>query len=310
MNGSALTMRSMHAVALVAVLAVAACGGGGDGGTSADAGASGSPTVTSASAGPAKYGQKVVLTVNGSQLDAGRLAVSASGCSAVTLSTVAPLVSSATAAYYECAVTAVGAGQFVVTRASDGAALATTPFTTPTPQVTMTVSNGVGVNGTIVFTLAPDKTPITVGNFLAYVNAGFYNGTVFHRVAPGFVIQGGGYVAPVTTDTPTTKPTVAPIALEVGKGLSNSQWTIAMARTSVPNSATSQFFINLVDNSAALDPGPLNGAGYAVFGAVAGSTAAVAAIVASPCTSIPLFLPTGECTPSPNVVITSAVQTQ
>ena len=143
-------------------------------------------------------------------------------------------------------VSAVGAGQFVVTRASDGAALTTTPFTALVPQVTMSVSNGAGVNGTVVVTLAPDKTPITVGNFLSYVNAGFYDGTVIHRVSPGFVIQGGGYVAPVSTDTPTAKPTSPPIGLEVNKGLSNAQWTIAMARTSDPASATSQFFINLV----------------------------------------------------------------
>ncbi|MBC8058617.1 MAG: peptidylprolyl isomerase, partial [Rhizobiales bacterium] len=118
----------------------------------------------------------------------------------------------------------------------------------------MTLSNGAAVTGTIVVTLAPDKTPITVDNFLAYVNSGFYNGTVIHRVSPGFVIQGGGYAAPIDTTTPTPKTANAAIALEVGKGLSNTQWTIAMARSSDPASATSQFYVNLVDNSSSLDP--------------------------------------------------------
>jgi cyclophilin family peptidyl-prolyl cis-trans isomerase len=129
-------------------------------------------------------------------------------------------------------------------------------------------------------------------------------------VAPGFVIQGGGYASPVDNNAVTPKATNAPIALEVGKGLSNTQWSIAMARTSAPASATSQFFINLVDNSASLDPGAVNGAGYAVFGNVAASSAIVSSIAGAPCTAIPFFLPSGECTPSPNVVITSAVQSR
>ena len=98
----------------------------------------------------------------------------------------------------------------------------------------------------------------------------------------------------------------APITLEVGKGLSNVQWSVAMARTSVANSATSQFFINLVDNSAFLDPSSFS-AGYAVFGSVTAGTAVAAAIVGAPCAAIPNF---SECAPNPNVVITSAVQTQ
>lgn len=316
MNGLIWMGRAMRTLALGAVGAVAitACGGGGDGGGGTGTG----PTVSSASAGTAKYGQKVVLTVTGSGLDSG-LAVSATGCSAVTISTAAPRVSSATTAYYECVVSAVGTGQFVVSRANDGAALKTASFTAQMPLVTMTVSNRAGVNGTIVVTLAPDKTPVTVDNFLAYVNAGFYDGTVIHRVVPGFVIQGGRYVAPLTTDTPTAKPTSAPIPLEVNKGLSNTQWTIAMFRScGSVDSATTQFFINLVDNSGNLDPSPLpssctgkvDTAGFAVFGLVTGGFSTVTDIVGAPCTAIPFVSEPGECTPSPNVVITSAVQTQ
>jgi len=289
-------------LSMACVLGLVACGGGGG---TADGGSGTPPSVTSAVAGSAKYGQKLALTVAGSNLDQG-LSVSATGCQEVTRDAAG---SSAATARYQCTVFAMGAGQFVVTRTSDGATLATAPFNVPAPQVTLTVSNGAAVGGTVVLTLAPDKAPITVDNFLAYVNSGFYDGTVIHRVSPGFVIQGGGYTAPLDASTQTIKPaTRAPIALEVGKGLSNAQWTIAMARTADPASATSQFFINLVDNSGSLDPGL--SAGYAVFGSVTSGTGNVSGIAAAPCTAIPLFLPSGECTPSPNVLVTSAVQSQ
>ena len=100
------------------------------------------------------------------------------------------------------------------------------------------------------------------------------------------------------------------LRIEVGKGLSNAKWTIAMARTSDPNSATSQFFINLADNSGSLDPSPVFGPGYAVFGSVARGTATIDAMIAAPCSPIPLFLPSGECTPLPNLVVTSALQSK
>lgn len=296
--------------ALVSATVLVACGGGGGGDSAAAApGAAVAPSVSSVSVGAAKYAQKLLLTINGSNLDRD-LAVSATGCQGVALSMAAPKVSSATTAYYQCAVSAVGAGQFTITQVSNGAALAKQPFTVAVPQVTLTVNNGAGVGGTMVVTLAPDKAPLTVDNFLGYVNSSFYDGTVFHRVSPGFVVQGGGYVAPVNSNTPTLKPTAAPIALEVNKGLSNTQWTIAMARSSEPASATSQFYVNLGDNSGALDPSPVNGAGYAVFGTITSGTATVTGIVGAPCTAIAFFLPTGECTPTPNMVITSAVQTQ
>jgi len=195
-----------------------------------------------------------------------------------------------------------------------GGSAAPAPAPAPAPQVTMMVSNGAGVNGTIVITLAADKAPITVKNFLAYVNAGFYNGTVIHRVVPNFVVQGGGYAGPVDASTAPAaiKATNAPIKLEAGVGLSNTQWTIAMARTSVADSATSQFFINLVDNSAILDANATSAPpkpGYAVFGSVSAGTDIVAAAVAAPCTATQLVGP-GECTPIPNVVVTSAVQSR
>lgn len=118
--------------------------------------------------------------------------------------------------------------------------------------------------GTIEFKLFPDKAPTTVNNFLKYVKSGFYDGTIFHRVVKGFVIQGGGY-----TDHYQAKPTLPPIPNEANNGLENDAGTLAMARTYDPNSATSQFFIN-VDRNLFLNyykPVP-DYYGYCVFGKV------------------------------------------
>jgi cyclophilin family peptidyl-prolyl cis-trans isomerase len=115
--------------------------------------------------------------------------------------------------------------------------------------------------GTIVFELDTARAPLTVASFLAYVKAGHYNGTIFHRVVPGFVIQGGGY-----TVKNEEKPTAAPVVNESGNGLSNRHGTLALARTGDPHSGTSQFYINVADN-VALDPQPSRW-GYAVFGRV------------------------------------------
>jgi cyclophilin family peptidyl-prolyl cis-trans isomerase len=118
--------------------------------------------------------------------------------------------------------------------------------------------------GTIVIELYADKAPKTVENFLRYVNDGFYKGTIFHRVIPGFMIQGGGF-----TQDYKQKPTREPVANEAANGLRNTAGTLAMARTQDPHSATAQFFINVVDN-AFLDykaPNP-RGYGYCVFGKV------------------------------------------
>ena len=127
------------------------------------------------------------------------------------------------------------------------------------PVVTLTTSLGV-----IELELDPEKAPLTVKNYLEYVDAGFFDGTVFHRVIPGFMIQGGGF-----TPDFTQKPTRAQIKNEAGNGLKNARGTVAMARTNVVDSATAQFFINLKDNDflnhSSPDP---RGFGYAVFGHV------------------------------------------
>jgi peptidyl-prolyl cis-trans isomerase A (cyclophilin A) len=113
--------------------------------------------------------------------------------------------------------------------------------------------------GDIVVELDAAKAPKSVANFVQYVKAGHYTNTVFHRVIDSFMVQGGGMTADLAE-----KPTRAPIALEAGNGLSNLRGTLAMARTGVPDSATAQFFINVVDNPR-LDSA---GGGYAVFGKV------------------------------------------
>ncbi len=116
--------------------------------------------------------------------------------------------------------------------------------------------------GDFVLELQPDKAPKTADNFLRYVADKHYDGTVFHRVIDGFMVQGGGFTANMTQ-----KPTRSPIALEASNGLKNDRGTIAMARTGNPNSATSQFFINVANNDGLNAPQP-DGYGYAVFGKV------------------------------------------
>ena len=116
--------------------------------------------------------------------------------------------------------------------------------------------------GNIVIETYPEKAPITVKNFESYVNKGFYNGTIFHRVIDGFMIQGGGF-----TKDMSQKKTDAPIKNEADNGLKNLKYSIAMARTQDPDSASSQFFINVNDNNFLDFPGQ-DGAGYCVFGKV------------------------------------------
>ncbi len=117
--------------------------------------------------------------------------------------------------------------------------------------------------GNFIIELNPDKAPVSCENFLSYVTEGFYDGIIFHRVIPGFVVQGGGFDANMVQ-----KDTKSPIINEAQNGLSNIRGSISYARTSDPNSATSQFFINVVDNSGKLDPEMYDPNGYAVFGEV------------------------------------------
>ncbi len=127
----------------------------------------------------------------------------------------------------------------------------------PAPKVKLATSMG-----DIVVELNTDKAPKSVANFLQYVREKHYDGTIFHRVIDGFMIQGGGFTADMVQ-----KPMRAPIPLEAANGLKNDKYTLAMARTSAPDSATAQFFINVKDNAMLNAPQP-DGHGYAVFGKV------------------------------------------
>jgi peptidyl-prolyl cis-trans isomerase B (cyclophilin B) len=128
--------------------------------------------------------------------------------------------------------------------------------------------------GTITLELDDQKAPVTVKNFLEYVNSGFYNNTIFHRVIDNFMIQGGGFEPGMKQ-----KPTRAPIQNEAANGLTNDEYTIAMARTSDPQSATAQFFINVKNNSFLNYTAPtVQGYGYCVFGKVVDGKEVVDAI--------------------------------
>ncbi|CAG0933235.1 Peptidyl-prolyl cis-trans isomerase A [Rhodocyclaceae bacterium] len=150
--------------------------------------------------------------------------------------------------------------------------------------------------GAVKIELYPDKAPASVKNFLEYANSGFYNGTIFHRVIPGFMIQGGGF----TTDR-KQKETRAPIRNEAANGLRNDRGTIAMARTANPDSATAQFFINVVNNDGLNRPNP-DGHGYAVFGRVVEGMDVVDKIAATPTQRLNMLFANLPVTP---VVITS-----
>jgi peptidyl-prolyl cis-trans isomerase B (cyclophilin B) len=153
--------------------------------------------------------------------------------------------------------------------------------------------------GLIVIELNFDKAPVTAANFLSYVEDGFYDGTIFHRVMPGFMIQGGGLTAKMIE-----KKTRAPIKNEAGNRLPNDKYTVAMARTSDPHSATAQFFINTKDNGFLNHKAPSgNGWGYCVFGKVIGGKSVVDSIEKTPTGTVGPY----ENVPEEPVVVEKAV---
>ncbi len=156
--------------------------------------------------------------------------------------------------------------------------------------------------GDIVIELYPEQAPLTVENFLAYVNDGFYNGTIFHRVINNFMIQGGGYTKEFYEDQNKTKITRKPVKNESDNGLSNAVGTLAMARTSDPDSATAQFFINVKDNSY-LD-GAEGRPGYTVFGKVIEGMDVVSKIATAPTRKLG---PTPDVPEEPKVMLKVSV---
>ena len=248
------------------------------------------PTAITA-AGALAYGRTATFTLTGSNLSPSNLSVAIANCTGLALAAGG----SATARTVTCKPSATGA-LTVQARSLAGSVLLSTGFTVPEPQVTVATSQG-----TVVLELNPAQAPVTVNNFLAYVNDGFYASTLFHRVISGFMIQGGGFTSGMAARTPTYPA----IVLESTNGLSNLRGTVAMARTSVANSATSQFFINHVDNlflnySSSASPG------YAVFGRVVSGMDVVDRITTLPTRTVGAF----QDVPQTDVTILSAQQTR
>ena len=283
-----LTSVSRFAGALALVALLGACGGSDNGGV----------FVNTMAATPTSYSRNMVVTLSGTGLDKGVKVTVDKGCGEVTEVAGGDSLTRR----FSCQVKSLGT---LVARAytASGLELARVQVTVPEPEVTFTI-NGVGTSlGTVVVKLDPVKAPLSVDNFLAYVNAGFYRNVIFHRVVKDFVIQAGGYTA-----GPTLKAATNPaIALESNNGLLNTRGTIAMARTSDPNSATSQFYINTVDNPS-LDFKSATEPGYAVFGTVVTGLDVVDQIAAVPVT---FNLAQGLThLPTTNVVILLASQTK
>ena len=246
-----------------------ACGGGSGTATppapvSAPAASTTVSAVTSVS--PLSYGKLASIDVAGVNLNLG-ITVTAPGCTGL----VEAADSSTTLRRYTCTVT-VATALPVEVKSGGGVSLLTASIPVPDPQVTLVTSLG-----TVVLELNPAKAPLSVNNFLKYTGDGFYANLLFHRVIPNFVIQAGGF-----TSGPVSKAaTYSPIRLESNIGLSNVRGSLAMARTQVADSATSEFYINTVNN-AALDYVSASQPGYAVFGKVVDGLPVVDAIAAVP----------------------------
>ena len=246
---------------LGSVSMLAACGGG----------SSFEPQVNAVRAVVLQYGNQATIYVGGLHLRADMVADFGSGCTAPRFASS----STTELAILNCTVVTVGDLPFTL-RTVSGDTLVQTSFTVPKPQVLLGTAQGA-----MTFELDPIAAPKSVDNFLAYVAAGFYKDTLFHRVIPGFVIQAGGFTSGMV---PKTELNPA-IVLESDNGLNNLRGTLAMARTSAPDSATSQFFINLVDNTQ-LDYQSEASPGYAVFGTVISGMELVDAIAAEPTTTV------------------------
>ena len=271
------------AAALLLPALLASCGGGGSGDD---------PSIAVITANPTAYGRAMTITVAGSGLSKGIL-LTIGGCDGLAKVAGGNDVQQ----QYSCRVSAVGALRPTVTNAV-GQELASLGVLIPPPQVTVVTSLG-----SFIVQLDPDKAPKTVNNFLNYVNGAFYNSTIFHRVIDKFVIQAGGF----TTGPKRKTPTLTAVPLESNNGLLNLRGTIAMARLEAPNSAQSEFYINVADNPK-LDYASATSPGYAVFGALVSGLDTVDAIKVVPTHK---DTTTGlEDVPDADVTILSAFQNQ
>jgi len=225
------------------------------------------PVITAVKAQSLSYGRTATIYLGGKDLRSSLVVESGGGCTSPSFGSS----SSTDTLVLNCLVTVVGDLPLTI-KSATGEVIYTTTLSVPKPQVSIITNKG-------SFTLELDlaTAPISVKNFLSYVRGGYYSNTLFHRVIPGFVAQAGGY----TTGLVRKPGQLDPIELESNKGLSNARATVAMARTNVFNSATSEFYVNLVDNTF-LDYKNAANPGYAVFGTVVQGMDVVDAIAAVP----------------------------
>jgi cyclophilin family peptidyl-prolyl cis-trans isomerase len=272
------------------ILAISACGSG--------SGSSPAAVSEVTAVNPA-VGKVTTFNILGANLPAS-IAATTTGCSNVAVISS----TSATSRQFTC----TPDGTSVAVSIDYGS---TSPYKTslavPLPQVTFVTSVG-----TVVVELYPDKAPVTVKNFLNYVASGFYSNTIFHRVVPGFVTQGGGFVSdPVNTIQQKANST-APIILESKNGLSNLKYTLAMARLGQPDTATSQFYFNAVNNTS-LDNTSTTAVpnGYAVFGKAISGMAVLDSMNAVANASLTSGAYSGYTNvPTTALVLQSAIRTQ
>lgn len=272
----------MSACASLALLS--GCGGGSSSNSTP-------ASVTKVTTDQVVYRKVTNFTITGQNLDKG---YNASIPACLTITELPG--GSSTQRILSCKIVGVGTSNYTIT-AGSGLTLYNGMITVPLaaqPQVTMTTSMG-----TMVVELNPAKAPISVDNFLQYVENGFYPNKIFHRVIKGQIIQGGGFTSDLQQPT-----TLSPIRLETPNGLSNLRGTIAMARTSVADSATAQFYMNVADNTGF--DATTAGTGYAVFGKIVTGLDIMDKINAVPTTTA------GGMTDVPvtPVLINSMVQTQ
>jgi cyclophilin family peptidyl-prolyl cis-trans isomerase len=225
------------------------------------------PVVTGVKVQSAQYGKTATIYLGGKDLRSNLKVDTAGTCTNPTFASN----SNTDTLVLNCMVVKTGDYSFVV-QTVEGVAIFSTTLNVPLPQVALITGKG-----SMTLELDPTLAPISTNNFLSYVNKGFYRNTLFHRIIPNFVIQGGGYTAGILKKTEQS----APIELESNKGLSNVRGSFAMARTNLPNSATSEFYINLVDNLS-LDYKNAANPGYAVFGKVIQGMDVADAIAAEP----------------------------
>jgi len=225
------------------------------------------PVITAVKAQSLSYGRTATIYLGGKDLRSSLVVESGGGCTSPSFGSS----SSTDTLVLNCLVTVVGDLPLTI-KSATGEVIYTTTLSVPKPQVSIITNKG-------SFTLELDlaTAPISVKNFLSYVRGGYYSNTLFHRVIPGFVAQAGGY----TTGLVKKPGQLDPIELESNKGLSNARASVAMARTNVFNSATSEFYVNLVDNTF-LDYKNAANPGYAVFGTVVQGMDVVDAIAAVP----------------------------